>query len=106
MSIFSPTLAVVDGLKRPSQKEHSKDVLPTLEFPTRTTLNSRSGANTALSFAFWGIIKGVLIVLQTTTAASSLHVINQSELNAVNLLVGSPSQQAGLLETMKSSLLA
>lgn len=57
MSFFSPTVAVVKGWKRPSQKERSRDVLPTLELPTRTTLNRRSGRYSAPSFVFKMVIK-------------------------------------------------
>lgn len=51
MALFflSPTVAIVDGWKRPSQNERSRDVLPTLELPTSTTLKSRSGACSAPS---------------------------------------------------------
>lgn len=47
-----PTVAEVPGLKESSQNRRRREVFPTLEFPTRTTLKRRSGSEGELSS--WG----------------------------------------------------
>lgn len=44
-----PTVAAVPGKKRSSQNLLKNEVFPTLELPTKTILNKRSGAEFILS---------------------------------------------------------
>ncbi|CAB1346174.1 unnamed protein product, partial [Coregonus sp. 'balchen'] len=61
----------VEGWKRPSQKVRSREVLPTLELPTRTTLNRRGEEDTTLQI-FLLFLLFLLVVLLTELVQQGL----------------------------------